>query len=175
MKAICLLSGGLDSLLAARLVQEQGVETICLKFKIPFFTRKKAKSKILDVQVKEIDISSDFLNVVKDPEHGYGSNINPCLDCKIFMFSKARSLMKKLGAKFVVTGEVLGQRPMSQYKRALNLIAQKSGLEGLILRPLSAKLLPETIPEKRGWVNRESLLDIEGRTRRRQMTFLIFV
>ncbi|MBU1727631.1 MAG: tRNA 4-thiouridine(8) synthase ThiI [Candidatus Omnitrophica bacterium] len=180
MKAISLISGGLDSILAARLIKEQGLEIIPVKFKIPFCHSDKKKEggakdtsclvrEALGVELKEIDISEDFLKLLVRPKHGFGSNINPCIDCKILMFSKARELMREFGASFVITGEVLGQRPMSQYRKALELIERKSGLEGLLLRPLSAGLFPESLPEKEGWVKRDKLMVFCGRQRRPQM------
>ncbi len=180
MKAIALISGGLDSILAAKTAQEEGVRVIPLHFKIPFSHRDKGVSSrennlisfvknSLGSDLKIFDISNEFLKLLIKPEHGFGANLNPCIDCKIFMLTKTREIMKELDAAFVVTGEVLGQRPMSQHRKALELIEKKSGLEGLLLRPLSAKLLPETTPEKQGWVSREKLLDFSGRSRRPQI------
>lgn len=179
MKAIALISGGLDSILAAKVIQEEGIEVIPVNFKIPFCHLSKNKKQIKDksLLVKEnlgkelenIDISSDFLVMLKNPRYGFGSNMNPCIDCKILMLNKAKELMPHLKAKFVVTGEVLGQRPMSQHRQALDLIVKRSGLEGLVLRPLSAKLLAETIPEKEGWIKRDRLLNFGGRGRRPQI------
>ncbi len=170
MKAIALISGGLDSLLAASLIKRQGIEVVGLKFKIPFCSNKRKTPLELGIEIKEVDICDDFLDMVKDPSHGYGSNMNPCVDCKILMLRKAGELMKEYGASFIITGEVLGQRPMSQHKRALNNIVKKSGFEGLILRPLSARLLEETIPEKEGWVKRDALLNFSGRGRKQQIS-----
>lgn len=180
MKAIALISGGLDSLVAARLVWEQGIEIIPLYFKIPFCQRNKNDTftaedilarRVADLgwELKSADISSAFLDLIVNPRHGFGANMNPCIDCKILMLSKAKEMMSQFGAMFVITGEVLGQRPMSQHRQALELIEEKSGLEGLLLRPLSAKLLTETTPEKEGWVSRDKLLDYSGRTRRPQI------
>jgi tRNA U34 2-thiouridine synthase MnmA/TrmU len=180
MKAITLISGGLDSLLAAKLVREQGIEIIPLNFKIPFChrdkelatekpTNLKQAADNLEMDLKTVDISSDFLKMLENPKYGFGANMNPCIDCKILMLSKTKELMEELDAAFVVTGEVLGQRPMSQHRQALEIIEKKSGLLGLILRPLSAKLLTMTIPEKEGWVDRNKLLDFSGRQRRPQM------
>jgi tRNA U34 2-thiouridine synthase MnmA/TrmU len=176
MKAIALISGGLDSILAARVIKEEGIEVIPLYFKIPFCHRIKENAgpsslvkNNLGSGLKTVDISSEFLKVLARPRYGFGSNMNPCIDCKILMLSKAKELMPELGAQFVVTGEVLGQRPMSQHRQALELIEKKSGLEGLLLRPLSAKLLPQTLPEKEGWVSREKLLDFGGRSRKPQI------
>jgi len=178
MKAIVLISGGLDSILAARMIQEQNIEVIPLNFKIPFCHREKKERSSdkfslvrdnLGVELKVIDIGDDFLRLIENPRYGFGSNLNPCIDCKILMLKKAGSFLKEWDADFIVTGEVLGQRPMSQHKQALDIVAKRSGMEGLILRPLSAKLLPATIPEKNGWLNRNNLLNFNGRTRKPQM------
>lgn len=169
MKAVALISGGLDSLLAAKLIQNQDVEVIGLCFQIPFCAAKKEILSHLGIEIKYIDIKEDFLELLKNPRYGFGANMNPCIDCKIFMLQKAKGLMQEFGADFIVTGEVLGQRPMSQHRRTLEIIEKESGLTGLILRPLSARLLPETLPEKEGWVNAEALLDFSGRTRKPQM------
>jgi tRNA U34 2-thiouridine synthase MnmA/TrmU len=123
----------------------------------------------LGADLEICDISKEFLKLLIKPEHGFGANLNPCIDCKIFMLTKAKEMLKRLGAAFVVTGEVLGQRPMSQHRQALGLIEKKSGLEGLILRPLSAQLLEETIPEKEGWLKRGNLLSFSGRSRKPQI------
>ncbi len=180
MKAIALISGGLDSILAARLIKEQGVTVIALHFYLPFCSRQpepaygcsdgvKKASEQLGIELKIANVSNEFLPVLKSPRYGYGSHINPCIDCKILMLRQAKASMAGWGADFVITGEVLGQRPMSQHKQALAAIEKGAGLEGLIVRPLSAKLLPETVPEKEGWLCREKLLDFNGRGRRRQM------
>lgn len=180
MKAIALISGGLDSILAAKVTQGQGIDVIPLNFKIPFCHRDKEESlktkdkfsfikANLGKELKTIDISDDFLHMLQNPRYGFGSNMNPCIDCKILMLAKAKELMEDFGAEFVITGEVLGQRPMSQHRQALDLIAKRSGLEGLVLRPLSAKLLAETKPEKEGWIKRSELLNFGGRGRRSQI------
>ena len=169
MKAIALISGGLDSLLAAKLMQKEGIEVIGLKFKIPFYLNAVKTLTNLGMEISEADIGQEFLQLVLKPRYGYGANINPCIDCKILMFTKAKEFMEQLSAKFIITGEVLGQRPMSQHRQALELIEKKSNLEGFLLRPLSARLLPETIPEKQGWVKRENLLNFSGRGRRLQI------
>lgn len=180
MKAIALLSGGLDSTLAVRLIKEQGIEIIALNLKTPFclcdrgnsagcgsYSRKAAQE--LGIEFRVVNVAEEFLPVLKNPKYGYGSNMNPCIDCRILSFSKAREHMAQTGARFVITGEVLGQRPMSQHKQALETIERESGLKGLVLRPLSARLLAETIPEREGWVDRNRLLDICGRGRRSQI------
>lgn len=174
MKAIALISGGLDSILSAKLIERQGTEVVYLNFKIPFFHKDKmgAEEKIIEnfaIDLKTVDISAEFLEMLKHPRYGFGSNMNPCIDCKILMVKKAKELMEKWGAKFVITGEVLGQRPMSQNRAALELIEKRSGLEGLLVRPLSAKLLEETIPEKQGWIDRKELKGLSGRGRLEQM------
>jgi tRNA-specific 2-thiouridylase len=180
MKAIALISGGLDSLLAAKLIQQQGIQIIPLHFRIPFCHYNKdlqEKTQGLSLLIKDnlgedlrdVDIRQEFLGLLEGPRHGFGSHLNPCIDCKILMLARAKEFMKEWQASFVITGELLGQRPMSQHRQALQLIEKESGLEGLLLRPLSAKRLPETIPEREGWVNRNRLLDFSGRTRRPQM------
>ncbi|MGC8844083.1 MAG: tRNA 4-thiouridine(8) synthase ThiI, partial [bacterium] len=121
------------------------------------------------IPLLEIDITDDILKLLKAPPHGFGSQMNPCIDCHALMLRKAKEIMEEVGASFVATGEVLGERPMSQNREALRIVEKESGLEGLLLRPLSAKLLPPTIPEKEGWVDREKLLDIKGRSRKRQL------
>ena len=171
MKAIGLFSGGLDSTLAIKLMQEQGIEVIALSFISHFFGNKDKLKKLTEdngINLKIIDISEEYLDIVKKPKHGYGKNMNPCIDCKIFMLKKAKDYAKKIGAKFVFTGEVIGQRPMSQRKEILRLIEKEAGLRGKLLRPLSAKLLEITEAEKRGWINGDKLFSIQGRTREKQ-------
>lgn len=173
MKAIALISGGLDSILAARLVREQHIEVVPVNFRIPFCHRGSAltpgASAFLGLPLTTVDIRSEFLDMLAHPRHGFGSNMNPCIDCKILMFRKAKELMSSLGADCVVTGEVVGQRPMSQHRRALDIIEKESGLEGMLLRPLCAHLLPETKAEKEGKVDRKALRGFSGRQRRPQM------
>jgi tRNA-uridine 2-sulfurtransferase len=171
MKAICVFSGGLDSMLAAELIRAQGIDVLALFFETPFFRSGKAKksARSMDLPFKVVDITHRHLEVVKQPKHGYGGNMNPCIDCHALMFRIAGEMLEEEGAGFVFTGEVLGQRPMSQNKRSLELVAAESGLNRLLLRPLSAKLLAPTIPEEKGWVQRERLLDFQGRTRKPQM------
>jgi len=178
MKAIVLLSGGLDSTLAARVVMEQEVGLEALNFMTVFCTctnrgatclASQKAVETLGIPLKVLNVSEEYLRVVKHPEHGYGRNMNPCVDCRIFMLKKAKARMEESGASFIVTGEVLGQRPMSQRRDAMRLIEKEAGLEGLILRPLSAKVLPVTVPEKEGWVDREKLLKFQGRSRKPQI------
>jgi len=174
-RAIALLSGGLDSTLAAALTKQLGFGVVGVNFATGFCTGQGrcdtvlAAGRDLNIPVRLLDVSDEYLEVVKRPKFGYGSGMNPCLDCRIFMLKKARALMEEEGAEFVVTGEVLGQRPMSQHYRALELVAEESELGDRLVRPLSGRLLPATYPEKKGWVKREDWLDIQGRSRRRQL------
>ncbi|MEO0165541.1 MAG: 7-cyano-7-deazaguanine synthase [candidate division WOR-3 bacterium] len=177
-KAIGLLSGGLDSTLAVKLMIEQGIEVIALNFVTPFCTctkkgcqneAKKVAEK-LGIELKIIGLKEEYINLVKNPKYGYGKNMNPCIDCRIYMFSKAREYMEEMQADFVFTGEVLGERPMSQNLRAMEIIEKESGLKGRLLRPLSAKFFELTIPEIAGIVNREKLLNISGRSRKPQIS-----
>jgi len=171
MKAICVFSGGLDSMLAAELIRAQGIDVLALFFETPFFRSGKAKKSAhaMDLPFKVVDITRRHLEVVKQPKHGYGGNMNPCIDCHALMFRIAGEMLEEEGADFVFTGEVLGQRPMSQNKKSLTLVAAESWLNRLLLRPLSAKLLEPTSPEEKGWVQRERLLDFQGRSRTPQM------
>src|SRR5512137_179094 len=181
MKAVILLSGGLDSTLAAELMSREGLELLAVNFKTPFCLCDRHSSNLgcgsnarrvadaLGIDLKVINATADFLEVLKKPAHGYGANMNPCIDCRILFFRKSKELMDEFGASFIITGEVLGQRPMSQFRRQMNIIEKEAGLEGLVLRPLSAKLLAPTIPEKNGWISRERMLDIAGRSRKPQM------
>lgn len=178
-KALALLSGGLDSTLAVKVMLEQGIAVEALNFTSPFCTctSKNAGCKSEAVRVAEefgipikvMHKGLDYLKVVASPKHGYGKGMNPCIDCRIFLLRKAKEYMAESGADFVITGEVLGQRPMSQRRDTLRVIERESGLEGLLLRPLSAKHFDPTIPEREGWVDRERLLAIQGRSRKEQM------
>ena len=178
MKAVALLSGGLDSTLAAKVILEQGIELEALNFLTVFcncthrgetcLASKKAVEE-LGIPLKVVNVSEEYLEVVKHPKHGYGRNMNPCIDCRIFMLKKAKEYMGTTGASFIITGEVLGQRPMSQRKDAMRLIEKEVDLDGLILRPLSAKFLPASLPEEKGWVDRQKLLNISGRSRKPQI------
>ena len=170
-KAMGLISGGLDSILAAKLLLEQGIEVVGISFVTPFFSSQGAERAAhgLGIPLQVLDITEPHLAMLRHPKHGYGSNMNPCIDCHALMLREAGRMMEEGGADFLFTGEVLGQRPMSQNKAALRVVERESGYAGLILRPLSAQLLPETIPEKEGKVDRERLLGIRGRSRKRQM------
>jgi len=169
--AVALFSGGLDSILALKLIQEQGIEVKGVNFKTPFFGLDEAFviAKDLDINLEIIDITEELLKILKKPKYGFGKNMNPCIDCHALMFKKAGEYMNKIRASFILSGEVLGERPMSQNRNSLSIIERESGLEGKILRPLSALLLAETIPEKEGLVERNKLLNISGRSRKRQM------
>lgn len=170
-KALVLLSGGLDSLLAARTLIEQGIEVTGLSFKSYFFGTAKGKKVAGQLGIKhiEVDFSAEHLAMVKNPKYGYGKNMNPCIDCHAMMLSKAKEIMEKEKYDFVATGEVLGERPMSQNKEALKIVEKDSGLAGRLIRPLSAKLLEESDLEKAGTVNRGKLFNISGRSRKRQL------
>ena len=187
IKALGMLSGGLDSTLAAKVLLDLGIEVEGINFSTGFCVtehtrnfKDETKTPIranealrlgvdLNFKVSIVDISKNYLPVVTDPKYGYGSNMNPCIDCRVFMLRRMRELMDEKGAQFVFTGEVLGQRPMSQHRQAMRTIERESGLEGLILRPLSAQLLEPTTPEKLGWVDREKLLALTGRSRKPQI------
>ncbi len=173
MRAISLFSGGLDSQLAVALIKKQNIDVLGINFVTPFFgasERTIQAAKDLGIELHTIDISDEYIpGVLNNPVYGYGKNLNPCIDCHGFMLKKAGDYMSQVDASFLVTGEVVGQRPMSQNKSALNAVDKLSGYRGFIVRPLSGKLLPSTEPEIRGWIEREGLLDISGRGRTRQM------
>ena len=177
-KAISLLSGGLDSILATKLMLEQGIDVEAVNFVTDFCTctskgksclASKSAADSLGVKLKVFSAGEEYYEVIKNPKHGYGRNLNPCLDCRILIFKKAKTYMKETGASFVITGEVLGERPMSQRRDAMDIIEKESGLKGLIVRPLSAKLFEPSIPEKEGLVDRAKLLSIKGRSRKPQI------
>ncbi|MRX28246.1 tRNA (5-methylaminomethyl-2-thiouridylate)-methyltransferase [Kangiella sp. HZ709] len=185
-KAVALISGGLDSLLAARVVQEQGVHVEGINFYTGFCVeghthaiRKKDKEKQkrnnalwsaeqLGIKLHIIDISEEYKDIVYNPKHGYGANLNPCLDCKIYMVNQAQAWADENGFDFIITGEVIGQRPKSQRKETMPIIARESGAEDRLLRPLCAQNLMPTLPEREGWVQREELLGFTGRSRKPQ-------
>jgi tRNA U34 2-thiouridine synthase MnmA/TrmU len=171
MKALCVFSGGLDSMLASQIIRAQGIDVLGLFFETPFFSSHRARrsAEALQLPFKVVDLTEPHLEVVKHPAHGYGGNMNPCIDCHALMLRKAGQMLEEEGAAFVITGEVLGQRPMSQNLKALSIVAAQSGFPRLILRPLSAKLLQITLPEERGWVQRDLLLNFSGRSRKPQM------
>ena len=186
-KAVALISGGLDSLLAARLMLDQGIHVEGINFYTGFCVeghthaiRKRDKKKPkrnnalwsaeqLGIKLHIIDIIEEYKDIVINPRHGYGANLNPCLDCKIFMISKAKQWMEQQGFDFIITGEVIGQRPMSQRKDLLPVVVRESGADDRLLRPLCAKNLAPTLPEREGWVDRDRLLGFHGRNRKPQM------
>jgi tRNA-uridine 2-sulfurtransferase len=176
--ALSLFSGGLDSILASRVVAAQGIKVLAIKFVSPFFdytilrdpqgyTRKIKELYDIDVVVE--DITRPYLQLLHQPVHGFGKNFNPCIDCKIFMFKRARKMLKEHGASFLISGEVIGQRPMSQRRDTLNVIERDSGNRSILLRPLSAKLLTPTAAEEEGLIDRDKLLNFSGRGRSRQI------
>ncbi|TMQ63216.1 MAG: hypothetical protein E6K78_10900 [Candidatus Eisenbacteria bacterium] len=170
-RAVGLLSGGLDSALAARLLLDQGIEVIGLHLEAPTACRSDVREVARDLGIRlEVRAKGEeYLRLLRNPRWGYGKNMNPCIDCRRFMFLLGRSYLDELDAHFLFTGEVVGQRPMSQVRSTILMIDRASGLEGWILRPLSARLLPETEPERRGWVDRSRLLAIHGRGRQEQL------
>ncbi|CDG02676.1 Putative Thiamin biosynthesis protein ThiI [Clostridium chauvoei JF4335] len=166
-----MISGGLDSILAAKLIKDQGIEVIGICFKSYFFSEESAKrmTKQIDIPLEVIDFSEEHMNMVKNPKHGWGKNMNPCIDCHAMMMRHSGELLEKFKADFIITGEVLNQRPMSQNRQALNIVKKESGFANKILRPLCAKNLDETEMERDGLVDREKLLNITGRSRKAQM------
>lgn len=167
-RAVVLFSGGLDSTLAIRILQRQGVEIEALNIRTTFSCCKTPAAQAaaqLGVRLTVLSVADDYVELIRQPMHGYGKGMNPCLDCRIYMAQMARRFMDEVGACVVATGEIQGQRPMSQKRRDLDLIARCSGLKGRLLRPLSAKLLPATIPELEGVIDRERLYDFCGRER----------
>ncbi|MBF0164878.1 MAG: tRNA (5-methylaminomethyl-2-thiouridylate)-methyltransferase [Magnetococcales bacterium] len=188
LRALGLLSGGLDSTLAARLLMDQGIEVECVNFHTGFCIQSHTgalrnpkpgaapprhdalhAAGNLGIRLHLVDIAEDYVRIVTDPKHGYGKNLNPCLDCKIFMVQKAFEMMQSMGFHFLFTGEVLGQRPMSQRRDTFPVIDRESGAAGWLLRPLTALRMPLTEPEKRGWVDRSRLMGFSGRNRKPQM------
>ncbi len=190
VKAVVLMSGGLDSMLTAKLLENLGIEVHAINFYTGFCiveqrrrvdgthsssSNKKLENQALkagaeiEIPVEIVDISKEYLDIVTKPKHGYGSNVNPCIDCRIHMLKEAHKYMLKIGAKFLATGEVVGQRPMSQHKNTMRMIEKEAGVAGLVLRPLSAKILEPTLAETEGYVKRESLYGIYGRGRNPQL------
>lgn len=170
---LVLFSGGLDSILACKVLQEQGVRPLGLHFVSPFFGRPDklaAWREMYNVDIMATDISDDFVRLVtQGPRFGWGKHLNPCVDCKILMLSKAKAMLPRFQAAFLATGEVLGQRPMSQRRDALHIIHREAGVQDILIRPLSGKLLPQTEVEKQSLVDREQLLEIKGRGRKAQL------
>ncbi len=188
-RAVMLLSGGLDSTLAARMMADQGIELFALHFTSPFCTCSRGTAKPggnggapagchsqarivadrMGIPIRTVSKGSEYVAIVREPRHGRGAGMNPCIDCRIFTLRKAKDYMEEIGASFIVTGEVVGQRPMSQRSDALRIIEKHSGTAGLVLRPLSAGHCEPTLPEREGWVDRDRLLDIFGRSRKEQI------
>lgn len=177
-KVVALLSGGLDSQLAIKMMQEQGFDVSAVAIKTPFCDfdcgrgcgfEIRERADDLDVNLKTVYLGDEYIEMLKKPKHGIGAGFNPCIDCRSMMFDAAKKHMEEIDAEFIISGEVLGQRPMSQYKQALRIIEKESDLVGKIVRPLSAALLPETDPEKDGLIKRENLGMIHGRTRKYQL------
>jgi tRNA-specific 2-thiouridylase len=174
VKALAMFSGGLDSMLAIKLILNQGIEVTALNFRGFFCSCKTGLSSVesakrLGVPLKVVEVDDRYLKMLRNPKHGYGRNMNPCIDCKIFMLKEAKKYAAEIGASFIFTGEVLDERPKSQHYPALKTIEEESGLKSKLLRPLSARLLPETAAEKKGLVKREKLLAIRGRSRKPQI------
>ena len=178
VSAIGLFSGGLDSITACRVIMAQSIRVVALKFVTPFFDdrllsrEEDYRAEVLEkfgIDVRIVDLSEGYLELLRDPGHGFGKNFNPCIDCKIFMLTRARKMMAESGASFLFTGEVIGQRPMSQRRDTLRVIERESGCEDILLRPLCAKLLKETRPEREGLVDRQRLYAFSGRGRRQQI------
>jgi len=176
--ALALYSGGLDSILASKLVRSLGINVICVKFVTPFFDydllqdQESYKQEVLEeygLDVLLYDLSENYLELLHNPSHGFGKNFNPCIDCKILMCTRIKELMKQFDASFLISGEVLGQRPMSQRRDTLRVIERDSDNEGLLLRPLSAQLMTPTLAETEGWIDREKLLNFSGRGRSKQL------
>lgn len=177
-KVVALLSGGLDSQLAVKMMQNQGFEVSAVAIKTPFCDfdcgrgcgfEIRERADTLGVNLKTVYLGDEYIEMLKNPKHGFGSGMNPCIDCRSMMFKAAKKHMDEIGADFIISGEVLGQRPMSQHGPALKTIEKESELEGYIVRPLSGALLPKTIPEESGLIKRENLGMIRGRTRKMQL------
>ncbi|MGN2371344.1 tRNA 4-thiouridine(8) synthase ThiI [Clostridium cagae] len=171
VKALAMISGGLDSILAAKLIKEQGIEVIGICFKSYFFNEENAKrmTEQIGIKLEVIDFSEEHFDLVRNPKHGWGKNMNPCIDCHSMMMNYSGKLLEKFNADFIITGEVLNQRPMSQNRQALNIVKKESGYSDKILRPLCAQNLNPTQMEINGLVDREKLLKISGRSRAIQM------
>lgn len=170
-RCFALFSGGLDSMLAVAFMQRLGYEVIPIFFQTPFFGPGKAQkaANTINTELMVVDITEDYIEMLKKPRYGFGKNMNPCIDCHGLMFRKASELMEKHKVDFLISGEVLGQRPMSQRKDAMNSVAKLSSVKDLLVRPLCQKLIADTIPVEEGWVKKEEMLDIQGRARHRQI------
>lgn len=176
-KAIALFSGGLDSALAAYLVKRQGIDVEGIHF-TSFFSNTdperpdspvRITAECIGIPIRFVAKGEDFIDIIRNPRHGYGKNINPCIDCRVYTLKKARELLPEMGASFIVTGEVVGQRPMSQRRDTMRMIEKEAGCDGIVVRPLSGKILPPTKPEQAGLLDREQFPDIAGRGRKTQL------
>ncbi|HNV23644.1 MAG TPA: hypothetical protein PLH56_06220 [Candidatus Omnitrophota bacterium] len=173
LTAVGLISGGLDSILAAKILKDLNVNIVGIHFHIPWGCASKNKAielaQTIEIPLKIFELNESFIEIIKNPKYGIGSGMNPCVDCKIYFLTEAAKYMKEINADFIFTGEVLGQRPMSQLKNSLRQIEKASGLKGYLLRPLCAQLLEPTFPEQQGLINRTQLLAINGRGRKQQI------
>jgi tRNA-uridine 2-sulfurtransferase len=179
IKAVGLLSGGLDSTLAARILLDQGIEVHAINFTSPFCTCTAkgascasvvtAVRQLGNIPLERVAMGDDYLEMIRNPKHGYGRGMNPCIDCRIMKIGLAGKYMESIGGSFLFTGEVIGQRPMSQTRNAINIIDKYCGYRELLLRPLSAQFFEPTLPEQKGWVDRKKLLDFNGRNRKPQI------
>lgn len=171
IRALCLFSGGLDSQLAVCVLRDQGIDVHGVLFESPFFAVAAARTAAADLglPIFEVNFSRDIIGLLDNPPHGFGACLNPCIDCHALMLRRAGELMEEQGFHFLATGEVLDERPMSQNRQSLRIVARDSGYEDRVLRPLSARRLPETLPERRGWVDRSRLLAWRGRGRKEQL------
>ena len=170
ISALVMMSGGLDSMLAVAVLKAQDIQVTGLCFESPFFSADKARAAaaLLGIPLMVEEFTHELIPLIEHPKHGFGACINPCIDCHAAMINHAGKICERDGFNFIATGEVLNQRPMSQTKRTLNIVSEESGYGNLLLRPLSAKLLPETEAERLGWVDRSRLLDLNGRSRKPQ-------
>jgi len=182
IKALGLVSGGLDSHLATRIMKSLGYQITVLNFTSPFCNCTRADhgckneaarlAEEMGIEARVEFMGQEYIDLVRNPKHGYGKNMNPCVDCRIMIFRRAKQVMEEIGAAFIYTGEVVGQRPMSQKKDRMMVIENEAGLAGMVVRPLSAQLLPPTIPEKTGLLDREKMLAIRGRSRKDQIRLM---
>ncbi len=178
MKCIVMFSGGLDSTIAAHLLMRLGFDVLGVHYVLPFYSGVglghdgiKARAASLNLPLRIEEEGQDYLDMFRSRQFGFGKNVNPCLDCRIHRLTKAANIMADTGAAFIATGEVVGQRPMSQRRECFGIIEKQTGLKGLLVRPLCAKLLKPTIPEERGWIRRDDMLDFCGRGRKGQMAY----
>jgi tRNA-specific 2-thiouridylase len=177
-KALVLFSGGLDSILAVKVIQAAGATAEAVHFLNPFHQNRdhspvETAAAAIGITLRLHELTQDYLNLIAHPTHGYGKRMNPCIDCRIYQLKLAKAMMTAGGASFLATGEVLDQRPNSQRRDALDIVEREAGVRGILLRPLSAQHLRPTLPEREGWVDRDKLLDIKGRGRNRQLELAV--